>query len=80
MTPETLSEIGLCLHTTPRWQRPLAARLMVDQSLVRRWAGGERPIPDWAETKLMSVMLTEASTFEGKAKRLREFAGSLAAA
>jgi hypothetical protein len=39
-----------------RWQRPLARLLDVDDRLVRRWAAGERPVPDWVLERLATEL------------------------
>jgi hypothetical protein len=54
MTPDLLSLYGTLL-LGDRWQRPLARLLGVDDRLVRRWAAGERPIPDWVHDRLRST-------------------------
>ena len=47
------------------WQRPIAralgpchpagARDAIDHRLVRRWADGERPVPDWVGAALIVI-------------------------
>ncbi|MCJ2039886.1 hypothetical protein MKK64_05220 [Methylobacterium sp. E-025] len=69
------------------WQRPLArglgplhpdgARETIDDRLVRRWASGERPIPEWVGPALAHAMDRQASVYERRAALIRERAGEL---
>lgn len=69
------------------WQRPLArglgplhpegARESIDARLVRRWAAGERPVPGWVGTALVSLLESEAFGHEAKGRALRERAERL---
>lgn len=55
MTPDRLAKIATLLLGA-RWQRPLSRELDVDDRLVRRWASGERPIPEWVEPRLLEMV------------------------
>lgn len=69
------------------WQRPLAralgplhpdgARDAIDDRLVRRWAAGERPIPEWVGPALVHILERQAFLYVKRASLLRERAGEL---
>jgi hypothetical protein len=64
----------------PEWQRPIArtlgllhpegGRSTIDDRLVRRWASGERPIPDWVIPALQRAIASRAAEFSAMAGRL----------
>lgn len=68
------------------WQRPLAralgphhpggARSTIDDRLVRRWASGERPVPEWVRSALVGIA---ADAVDAQRKRLAAMEGTFAA-
>jgi hypothetical protein len=73
------------------WQRPVArmlgplhpggARTTIDDRLLRRWASGERPIPDWvipAVRRAVSSQATQLSAMAGRLARGGEMQASFA--
>lgn len=54
MSSANLRRIGALLFG-PQWQHVLSRFLDVDTRLVRRWAGGQNPVPQWAMEKLESL-------------------------
>lgn len=64
MDSEHLQSAGRALFGE-EWQTPLAralgpvhpegARVSIDPRLMRRWAAGNRPIPDWVEGALAAL-------------------------
>jgi len=64
----------------PEWQRPIARMLgplhpevgrgTIDDRLVRRWASGERPIPDWVIPALQRVIASRAAELSAMDGRL----------
>jgi hypothetical protein len=73
---ELLSAAGHLLYGD-RWQRTLAAAWRVDQSLVSRWASGERPVPDPVIAGIPSHLRLRADALNGQAEDLRRFADSV---
>jgi len=65
----------------PEWQRVIARRLgafhpdgpreAIDDRLVRRWTSGERPIPDWVISALISIADAGATDLSAMLGRLR---------
>lgn len=39
-----------------RWQNSLARVLDCDPRLVRRWASGDRPVPEWVLVRLAELL------------------------
>jgi hypothetical protein len=76
---ELLASAGSLLFGS-EWQRPLArvlgplhpegARNSIDDRLVRRWASGERPIPDWVIPAVRRVVTSHATDLNIMAGRL----------
>ena len=70
---QILAETGMLLFGHD-WQRPTARALgafhpngprdTIDDRLVRRWATGARPIPDWAVAALISLLEASASKID----------------
>lgn len=54
-----------------RWQRPLARLLDVDDRLVRRWAAGERPIPDWVVERVRLELRAQRDVIATALRQLR---------
>jgi hypothetical protein len=64
----------------PEWQRPVARMLgplhpeggrdTIDDRLLRRWASGERPIPDWVIPALQRAIASRAAELNAMAGRL----------
>ncbi len=54
-TPDRLAAAAVVLFGE-RWQRPLAHLLGVDARLVRWWASGDRPIPEWVWPRLEAAL------------------------
>lgn len=62
------------------WQRPIARMLgplhpeggrgTIDDRLVRRWASGERPIPDWVIPAIQRTIASRATELSAMAGRL----------
>lgn len=52
MTPTELDRYGRALTGKLRWRRELARMLGVNSRLVRRWAAGHEPVPEWATERL----------------------------
>lgn len=57
MTDRDLLAAAASLLLGERWRRPLARLLGVDDRLVRRWAAGDRPVPQWALAALRGHLL-----------------------
>lgn len=47
-----------------RWQMALSRALGVDDRLVRRWAKGERPVPEWVEYWLTEALRAQKEKIE----------------
>jgi hypothetical protein len=64
----------------PEWQRPIARMLgplhpegprdTIDDRLLRRWASGERPIPDWVIPALQRAIALRAAELGAMSGRL----------
>jgi hypothetical protein len=86
MTPEYLRQTGAAVYG-PEWQRALArglgplhpegARDAIDDSLVRKWARGARPIPSWVAAALLTIIDQAASDYSDRADDLRRIAAGL---
>lgn len=71
------------------WQRPLArglgplhpdgSREAIDDRLVRRWASGERSVPDWVGPALVRLMRRHASLAAKRSFALKDAATALEA-
>ena len=55
MTPDQLTHIGQILSGT-QWQSDLARALDIDSRRVRQWLNNERPIPDWLNGELKTLL------------------------
>lgn len=87
MTPALLRRIGEALYGA-EWQRALArglgplhpegAREAIDDSLVRKWTRGARPVPDWvapAALRLINSAEADLATWRERiAAQRAEFA------
>lgn len=70
------------------WQRALArglgpyhparAREAIDDSLIRKWTRGARPIPDWVAAALRTLLLAAVDQAAGTVQRMRDLAERLA--
>jgi hypothetical protein len=76
--PETLDQAGKLLLGAD-WKLPMAtllgphhpegARKKIDPRLVRRWAVGDRPIPDWVAPALGALLQERSKQLAADAKR-----------
>lgn len=57
---DKLRTLGEALHG-PRWQRPVATDLDIDDRQVRRWASGEYDPPDGVIADLIRVARLRAA-------------------
>lgn len=55
MTKEQLTAIGQALYGT-QWQSDLARALNIDSRRVRQWLNDERPLPDWLDAELKTLL------------------------
>lgn len=82
MSREVLLERAAQLLLGQQWQRALATALgphhpevprdAIDERLVRRWAGGQRPIPGWVFGALAKLARERAGTLGGLVHDLEE--------
>ena len=56
---------------------PDGPRNSIDDRLVRRWAAGERDIPDWVVAALPVILLSRAQARESQAAELKAIAVGL---
>lgn len=57
LTTTQLTTIGQALYGT-QWQSDLARALSVDSRRVRQWLNNERPIPEWLQGELITLLST----------------------
>lgn len=55
MTIEHLTKIGIALYGT-QWQSDLARALDIESRRIRQWLKEERPLPNWLENELNSLL------------------------
>lgn len=55
MTKDTLIQIGQVLYGT-QWQSDMARALGIDSRRIRQWLADERPLPDWLEDELQTLL------------------------
>lgn len=55
LTTTQLTAIGVALYGT-QWQSDLARALSVDSRRVRQWLNNERPIPEWLQGELITLL------------------------
>ena len=89
MTPDDLRRAGEAIYG-PEWQRALArglgplhpegARQAIDDSLVRKWSRGARPIPAWVAGALPVLLDDAAAEYADRAVELRGMAEDLRSA
>lgn len=64
MTPAKLAAIGTALYGPGPWQRRLALALDVDDSLLRKWMRGARPMPGWLPDALDKLVAERMRVLE----------------
>lgn len=55
ITKDLLTKVGQALYGT-QWQSDLARALSVDSRRVRQWLNDERPIPEWLQGELITLL------------------------
>lgn len=83
---DTVVDVARLLYGTD-WQRPLArglgslhpdgARDTMDDRLIRRWASGERTIPDWVGPALVQVLRRQSDLYVRRALAFQSRAADL---
>lgn len=83
MTPDLLRACGHALFGD-EWQRalaralgpmhPMGARDAIDDSLVRKWSRGARPVPDWVAPVIAGMLETEPDRMMARAEECRRLA------
>lgn len=86
LDPETLAEAGKLLLGND-WKLPMAsvlgpfhpdgARKKIDPRLVRRWAVGDRDVPNWVAPVLAGLLHNRAEELARDAKRASDLAKRL---
>jgi hypothetical protein len=69
MTPEQLTGYGRLLYGA-EWQTPLAEALGVADRTVRRWVGGDSPIPAGIPAELLELLEAHRAKLEAAIARL----------
>jgi hypothetical protein len=59
MTTPPLSELGEALYGD-RWQRSMARALGVSERMMRYWAAGDYPVPDYVWPELVKLARARA--------------------
>ncbi len=73
MTPDLLRAAGEVLHG-PEWKLALAKDLEVDERTLRRWAGGQAPIPAGVGNDLARLVEQYRKELAGLVEQLRQAA------
>lgn len=55
MTLDQLTQIGQVLYGT-QWQSDMARALGIDSRRIRQWLADERPLPDWLDGELKTLL------------------------
>jgi hypothetical protein len=58
-TAAAIAAVGTAIE----WQSKIAKNLGVNERTIRRWLSGEKPIPDWVDEKLKSVVNFDKNPF-----------------
>jgi hypothetical protein len=74
MTPTQLRECAAAYGGATR----LAHAIGVDDSLMRRWQSGERPMPAWLPDALRDILIIHAAELRNNAARCEALAREIA--